>query len=1029
MNYPQFSQTAYWSVMDDFDPNWVNTPGLENKSWNNELTPLHETTKVPDQMLIGVAEDYRSIWFVDLETDRTWLSFILPDTGECPLAMTGIDVDTRIMSVSFKNGCIFASVGNSALTASGVYILDLIQDTAFLFLSTGTYQYIGRLRDESETWIEVSGAVAGLKAGNVLDKCNVVSGMEASLAAWIVNAGAPPYDVNMLFYKGVDSYAASFSDATFSPLGTVFDPSSGKCGIIGTEAVGGNFEVLAFDHIKDIPSEMELKVANASNVFGFPGDLTAGLEDVRLHGSSLLPDDMLSGGGAIEQWRTTSLFESELCFCANSISSSKITVLKTLKSGSMVSRNLDVHAFRPFALFGLGDGLGGDWMWTQFGTTSTKFLRHFNPYSSWLWNDGTSDITPAVRTLTLVAAPVWSAVNGLPLNGATQYGYAAVPIPLSEDGFTIFANIHNINNAGTIISMYEEGAAPATSKKMFRLYTDASFRICFEVWDAVVTQTGIAACIKRMTNALGGAYPITRELNVIAIYRGKGSGSEDSMEIWLNGSRADDIDGSTNFASFNALSLVSGVNLVIGADYAIAPAFAHPFGTDGLKQVGIIYGAVGREAIARLYEKSNPYVFNEAGMTGSTSLMSKAVAATGNPVDLWSESSDGPCNDYVNFAIASDAFFSVLGTVPEVDATTGLYVSFWINPSAFLLQQTLLSKTAAAYEIALGGIAAGAADNHIHVQLNGVGLGAGSDLISSVAMVAGNWYHVAFYYDTTFGEAQLFVNGQVDTDTYAVPITSVGAAPLVVGARAAGTRKYSGSFCGLRVRSNPPTLNGKELAEMVRLEYIDGLSNMGAARRFATCEPMTMSGDTKYPYLIQGYYAYAVDTDGNITQEYTVPQADRATKQFSTILQTEEGNVTFIYSDGTRTTTAIKEYTDAEKLAAATRRAVSKAIQRDNADKISYYATDIDIVLELPLPIEMIVTVDATSSDVHVQLPTVFASKGKKVTIKKTDVSANFAIMDVYAVGETIDGAGFAQTNIQWEALTAYSDGKQWLLV
>jgi hypothetical protein len=72
--------------------------------------------------------------------------------------------------------------------------------------------------------------------------------------------------------------------------------------------------------------------------------------------------------------------------------------------------------------------------------------------------------------------------------------------------------------------------------------------------------------------------------------------------------------------------------------------------------------------------------------------------------------------------------------------------------------------------------------------------------------------------------------------------------------------------------------------------------------------------------------------------------------------------------------------------------------------------------------------VDATAAAVVANLPTAVGCKGRHLTIKKVDASANAVTLDGSG-SETIDGAATLATTTQWGAFTIASDGANWLVV
>lgn len=72
--------------------------------------------------------------------------------------------------------------------------------------------------------------------------------------------------------------------------------------------------------------------------------------------------------------------------------------------------------------------------------------------------------------------------------------------------------------------------------------------------------------------------------------------------------------------------------------------------------------------------------------------------------------------------------------------------------------------------------------------------------------------------------------------------------------------------------------------------------------------------------------------------------------------------------------------------------------------------------------------VDATAGAVTVNLPAVVSSKGRIITVKKIDASANAVTLDG-AGSETIDGATTLATTTQWVAFQIWCDGTAWYAI
>ena len=74
------------------------------------------------------------------------------------------------------------------------------------------------------------------------------------------------------------------------------------------------------------------------------------------------------------------------------------------------------------------------------------------------------------------------------------------------------------------------------------------------------------------------------------------------------------------------------------------------------------------------------------------------------------------------------------------------------------------------------------------------------------------------------------------------------------------------------------------------------------------------------------------------------------------------------------------------------------------------------------------IPVDASSAAVTVTLKPAAEAKGKRLTIKKIDSSANAVTVDGDG-SETIDGATTAVINCQYESICLMSDGTEWWVV
>ena len=74
-----------------------------------------------------------------------------------------------------------------------------------------------------------------------------------------------------------------------------------------------------------------------------------------------------------------------------------------------------------------------------------------------------------------------------------------------------------------------------------------------------------------------------------------------------------------------------------------------------------------------------------------------------------------------------------------------------------------------------------------------------------------------------------------------------------------------------------------------------------------------------------------------------------------------------------------------------------------------------------------LVLCDATAGAFTVTLPAAASSTNVRVTIKKTDVSANAVTVDGNAA-ETIDGAATFSLPAQWDAVTISCNGTAWFV-
>lgn len=71
---------------------------------------------------------------------------------------------------------------------------------------------------------------------------------------------------------------------------------------------------------------------------------------------------------------------------------------------------------------------------------------------------------------------------------------------------------------------------------------------------------------------------------------------------------------------------------------------------------------------------------------------------------------------------------------------------------------------------------------------------------------------------------------------------------------------------------------------------------------------------------------------------------------------------------------------------------------------------------------------DATSAAFTVTLPAASDARGRKVTVKKIDASANVVTIDGDGA-ETIDGAATQSLSAQYASFTLVSDGTEWWIV
>lgn len=77
---------------------------------------------------------------------------------------------------------------------------------------------------------------------------------------------------------------------------------------------------------------------------------------------------------------------------------------------------------------------------------------------------------------------------------------------------------------------------------------------------------------------------------------------------------------------------------------------------------------------------------------------------------------------------------------------------------------------------------------------------------------------------------------------------------------------------------------------------------------------------------------------------------------------------------------------------------------------------------------DSILTADATTATVTVNLPTAVGITGRRYTIKKVDASVNAVTVDPSGT-ETIDGAATSALTSQWAGVSLVSDGANWLKV
>lgn len=74
------------------------------------------------------------------------------------------------------------------------------------------------------------------------------------------------------------------------------------------------------------------------------------------------------------------------------------------------------------------------------------------------------------------------------------------------------------------------------------------------------------------------------------------------------------------------------------------------------------------------------------------------------------------------------------------------------------------------------------------------------------------------------------------------------------------------------------------------------------------------------------------------------------------------------------------------------------------------------------------IPVNATSAAVTITLPAADQCQGKRITVKKTDVSANTVTVDGNGA-ETIDDATTQVITTQYDSICVMSDGSEWWIV
>jgi hypothetical protein len=75
-----------------------------------------------------------------------------------------------------------------------------------------------------------------------------------------------------------------------------------------------------------------------------------------------------------------------------------------------------------------------------------------------------------------------------------------------------------------------------------------------------------------------------------------------------------------------------------------------------------------------------------------------------------------------------------------------------------------------------------------------------------------------------------------------------------------------------------------------------------------------------------------------------------------------------------------------------------------------------------------VVIASAAASSVVITLPQAAMNRGRKILVKRSDDSAN-ACSVAAASGQTIDGAASYALLVQFDSVTAISDGSNWFVV